>query len=205
MLQKLSYTPNLVGGSSENKEITDIAVIIPNISNPFYPSIVLGVEDVAREKGYNVLLCDSYRNPQLENAYLQSMVEKQVKGIIISSIAQNSKPFMQLVQRGLNIVAFDQDVAFPCNKITFDFEEGGFLAVEHLIMQGHEKIALIGAPLNRPSRKSIYVGYLRALEKYNIKFNKEYVLLNELEKEIHNEIYEYKTVLNWQKVFTTER
>ena len=94
----MSYTPNLVGRQLKTKEITDIAVIIPNISNPFYPSIVLGVEDVAREKGYNVLLCDSYRNPQLENAYLQSMVEKQVKGIIISSIAQNSKPFMQLVK-----------------------------------------------------------------------------------------------------------
>lgn len=199
--KKLNYTPNLVGRQLKTKKTSDIAVIIPNISNPFYPSIVLGVEDVAREKGYNVLLCDSYRNPQLETAYLQSMVEKQVKGIIISSISQNNKKFMQLVEKDLNIVAFDQDVTFPCNKITFDFEEGGFLAVEHLIMLGHKKIALIGAPINRPSRKSIYDGYLRALKKYNIKFNKEYVILNELEKEFHNEIYEYKNGIELAKRF----
>ncbi|MGI6777835.1 MAG: LacI family DNA-binding transcriptional regulator [Acetivibrionales bacterium] len=190
--KKLKYTPNLVGRQLKTKEITDIAVIIPNISNPFYPSIVLGVEDVAREKGYNVLLCDSFRNPKLESEYLHSMLQKQVKGVIISSISQNSRALMRLVETGLTIVAFDQDVTFPCNKITFDYKEGGFLAVEHLIKLGHRKIAFVGAPLNRPSRKGVYAGYLKALKKYGITFKEDIILLNELEQEIHNEIYEYK-------------
>jgi len=197
--KKLKYTPNLVGRQLKTKEITDIAVIIPNISNPFYPSIVLGVEDVAREKGYNVLLCDSFRNPKLESEYLRSMLQKQVKGVIISSISQNNKTLIKLVESGLNIVAFDQDVTFPCNKITFDYKKGGFLAVEHLIKLGHRKIAFVGAPLNRPSRKSLYAGYLKALKKYGISLNEEFVLLNELEKEIHNEIYEYKNGIELAK------
>jgi len=199
--KKLKYTPNLVGRQLKTKEITDIAVIIPNISNPFYPSIVLGVEDVAREKGYNVLLCDSFRNPKLESEYLRSMLQKQVKGVIISSISQNNKALLKLVESGLKIVAFDQDVTFPCNKITFDFEEGGFLAVKHLLELGHRKIAFVGAPLNRPSRKGLHAGYIRAIKEYDVPLNKEYILLNELEREIHNEIYEYKNGIELARRF----
>ena len=54
------------------------------------------------------------------------MLQKQVKGVIISSISQNNKTLIKLVESGLNIVAFDQDVTFPCNKITFDYKKGGF-------------------------------------------------------------------------------
>ncbi|TYP47889.1 LacI family DNA-binding transcriptional regulator [Thermosediminibacter litoriperuensis] len=199
--KKLNYTPNLLGRQLKTKETRDIAVIIPNISNPFYPSIVLGVEDAAREKGYNVLLCDSYRNPQLEIAYLNSMAKKQVRGIIISSISQNQRFLKELVSRGFNIVAFDQNVTFPCNRISFDYVKGGFLATEHLIKLGHKKIAFISAPLTRASRKGVFEGYLKALKHYKLDVNKELILINDKEQEINNEIYEYENGIELVKRF----
>lgn len=199
--KKLNYTPNLVGRQLKTKEASDIAVIIPNISNPFYPSIVLGVEDIAREKGYNVLLCDSFRNPKLEIAYLKSMIKKQVKGIIISSISTDKEFFKRIIKMGFNIVAFDQNVEFQCNKISFDYIKGGYLATEHLIKLGHEKIAFLGAPLTRQSRKGIMKGYLKALEHYNIRVEKNYIILDEIEQEIHDGIYEYKNGMKLAKRF----
>jgi len=64
--KKLNYTPNLLGRQLKTNETNDIAVIIPSITNHFYPLLILGVENVAREKGYNVLLCNSLRDPKNE-------------------------------------------------------------------------------------------------------------------------------------------
>jgi LacI family transcriptional regulator len=190
--KQLNYTPNLLGRQLKTNETRDIGIIIPNISNQFYPLLLLGVEDVAREKGYNVLLCNSLRNPMYEKKYINALFQKQVRGIIISSITKNQKYLKNFVQKGLKIVAFDQGIDLDCSKISFDFYQGGYMAAQHFIDLGHERIAFISAPLLRDSRNRIYEGFMQCLRDNGIKPSRDYIIISEDEQESHEQIYEFK-------------
>ncbi|MBO0992116.1 LacI family DNA-binding transcriptional regulator [Bacillus sp. SD088] len=190
--KELNYIPNMIGRQLKTNNSMTVGVIIPSITNPFYSSIVLGIEDIARSRGYHVLLCNSHRSPELEEEYLKTLLEKQVRGLIVSSISSNKELVEALVQKGLNVVAFDQTIeGLDCSQIQFDFRKGGFLATEYLIEKAHRKIGFISSPLTRPSRLSIYEGYQHALEKYGMKTEKEWIQIASNEEELSERNYEF--------------
>lgn len=180
---KLNYTINIVGRMLKKSDSLDIGVIIPTISNPFYSQIILGIEFEARQRGYNILLCNSLRNPDTEKKYIQSLYQKQVRGIIISSIGENHSFINEIQQNGVNIVAFDQDIDINCSKVSFDYKKGGLLATDYLINQGHNNIAFLTSPLITKNRKDTLEGYKQALINNGIKFNPGNVIVSDTEQE----------------------
>lgn len=190
--KEIDYTPNLLGRQLKTNKSNDIGIIIPNITNQFYPLLLSGVEGVAREKGYNVFLCNSLRNPENEKKYLTSLFQKMVKGVIISSITGNHEYLQQLQHKGLQVVAFDQGIEIDCNKISFNFYQGGYMAAEYFLKQGHSRIAFLSAPLTRYSRISIYNGFMECLKDNSIQQPKKYVLVAQDEKESFKQIYEFE-------------
>ncbi|PAV31256.1 LacI family transcriptional regulator [Virgibacillus profundi] len=191
--KEVNYIPNMIGRQLKTNNSMTIGVIIPSITNPFYSSIVLGIEDIARSRGYHVFLCNSHRSPQLEEEYLKTLFEKQVKGLIVSSISPDKNLLGALVQKDLNIVAFDQTIeGLNSSQIHFDYRKGGYMATEYLIKKGHRKIALISSPLTRPSRISVYKGYLNALENYNIEIDKSLIQIASREYEEFERSYEFR-------------
>jgi len=192
--KRLKYIPNLIGRQLKSKISNDIGVIIPNITNEYYPQLILGIEHVAREKGFNVLLCNSQRNPQNERNFLESLFQRQVKGIIISSLEKKYNFLQHLIANEAKIVLFEHDADIDCSKIIFNFEKGGYLAAKHLAELGHRKIAFFSAPLNKYSRLKVYNGFNEYLNSCGISLKKDYIFISEEEeKESHNEIYEYNT------------
>ncbi len=190
--KELNYIPNMIGRQLKTNNSMTIGVIIPSITNPFYSSIVLGIEDIARDRGYHVLLCNSHRTPELEEEYLTTLFEKQVKGIIVSSISHKKELLDELMQMGLNIVALDQTIeGLNSSQIHFDFKKGGYLATEYLIEKGHQKIAFISSPLTRPSRLSVFQGYQEALQKHGIEVNEAMIQIASREEEISDKNYEF--------------
>ncbi|NGP45611.1 LacI family transcriptional regulator [Bacillaceae bacterium SIJ1] len=191
--EEVNYIPNMLGRQLKTNNSMTIGVIIPSITNPFYSSIVLGVEDIARSRGYHVLLCNSHRSPQLEEEYLKTLFEKQVKGLIVSSISPDKNLLGALVRKGLQIVAFDQTIdGLNSSQIHFDYKKGGFMATEYLIKKGHRKIALISSPLTRPSRISVYEGYLNALEQNDLDIDESLIQVASKEYEAFDRSYEFK-------------
>lgn len=192
--QEMNYSPNLIGRMLKKSESRDIGVIIPNISNPFYPQLVLGIETEARKHGFNILLCNSFRDVANEKKYIESMYQKQVKGIILSTIREEHDFLKKLCENGLKVVGFDQNIeGLQCNKISFDFTAGGIMAVDYLIKMGHKKIAFATAPLTRRSRREIFSGYKLGLMKNNIEFTEDYLYLIEVEKEVENGTFEFES------------
>jgi LacI family transcriptional regulator len=190
--KELNYIPNMIGRQLKTNNSMTVGVIIPSITNPYYSSIVLGIEDIARNRGYHVLLCNSHRSPKLEEEYLKTLFEKQVKGLIVSSISPNKEFLGDLVQKGLNVVAFDQTIDdLNSSQIHFDYRKGGYLATEYLLEKGHSKIAFVSAPLSRPSRLSIFQGYQDALEKYGIVVDESWIQIASREEEISEKNYEF--------------
>jgi LacI family transcriptional regulator len=190
--KELEYTPNMLGRQLKTNNNMTIGVIVPSISNPFYSSVVLGIEEIARKHGYSVLLCNSLRSPSIELEHLKTLFEKQVKGLIISSISGNKKLLKDLTNKGLNVVALDQSLYdLDGSQIHFDSRKGGYMATKYLIEKGHRKIAFVTAPLNRPSRKDMFRGYQDALIEYGIKPVEYWTQIATAEEEISDEIYEF--------------
>lgn len=162
--KELNYTPNMLGRQLKTNNSMTIGVIIPSISNPFYADVVLGIEEIARKNGYHVLLCNSHQNPNLEEEYLQTLLEKQVKGLILSSISNRKDVLQSYLDKGLNIISIDQMIDNPdVYQIGFDYRKGGYLACKYLIEQGHRSIGFVTAELDRPSRLGLFRGYQDAL------------------------------------------
>lgn len=196
---RLNYIPNLLGRHLKNKLSKDIGVLIPNITNQFYPQLVLGIEHTARNRGYNVLLCNSQRDPKNEKTYLKTFFQKQTSGIIISSIIRKHDYLKQLMNHGVEVVALEQNIDLDCSKINYNYQKGGYLAAEYLVENGHRLIGFISAPLNRPSRKKVFEGFMKYFEENNIKIDKDYIIVSEIEEESFDEIYEYKNGKNLKK------
>ncbi|TVY08901.1 LacI family DNA-binding transcriptional regulator [Paenibacillus cremeus] len=178
--KQLNYTPNMLGRQLKKNNSMSIGVIIPSISNPFYADVVLGIEEIARQSGYQVLLCNAHQNPKLEAEYLQTLLEKQVKGVIISSISQRRGWLKPYLNRGVSIISIDQRIeSRQVVQIGFDYRHGAYLACSHLIQRGHRRIAFISAALNRSSRQHIHQGYQDAMQEAGITPLKAWIQISE--------------------------
>lgn len=193
-VKELHYTPNLIGQNLKTQQCRDIGVVIPNISNPYYAALLQGIYDIAISGDYNIILTNSYRNPEIEAKNIRLLIQKQVSGIILVSISQDPEAVKEALNYGCRVVVVEQDIAVDCIKIGFNFERGAYLAASHLIENNHRKIALIGAPLDRPSRIQMLEGYKRCLREHGISIEEDYILLSGFENE-SEQSYEYQNGL----------
>lgn len=190
--EEYHYIPNMIGKQLKTHNNMTIGAIIPTISNPFYSSVMQGIEEVARKNNYHVFLCNSLQNARIEDEYLKTLFENQVKGVIISSISNNREQLRHLISLGLNVIAIDQKIDIAeVQQIEFDYRKGGYLAVQHLIEQGHREIAYVSAPLDRPSRQSIYEGYLAALHDAGLEASELQIQIADGETDQNDGIYEF--------------
>ena len=191
--EQMNYVPNIVGRMLKKSDSRDIGVIVPNISNPFYPTLVLGIEQEAKYRGYDILLFNSFRDPDTESKYLQTLYQKQVKGIIISPIAENIKRLRELQKMGLKITVLDQAVKdIKCSRVGFDYIKGGMMAIDHLVEMGHTNIAFVTSPLTKESRIQTYEGYKIGLYRNGIEFCEENVIVSRTEEEYEKGTYEFE-------------
>lgn len=163
--EKLEYTPNTMAQSLRREVCRDIALIVPNLSNPFYLQAVLGVGEALAGGDYSMIFCNTMHDPERERNFLKQLFERQVKGVILSSVAEgNAELVKKYIQRGMKFVLLDQmltNVETP--GIHYDSRAGARMAVEHLLSQGHRKIAFATTSLVRFTRTEIYKGYQEAL------------------------------------------
>ena len=163
--EKLNYSPNAVARSLRQDTCKDIGLIVPNISNPFYLQAIHGIEDALRTSDYNIILCNTMHDPGREKAFLKQLYERQVKGVILSSVCEVNADIVQMhSKRGMKFVLLDQMLAgVETMCINFDSRAGSRMATEYLIQQGHQKIAFATTPMIRWTRKEMYKGYQDAL------------------------------------------
>lgn len=175
---ELNYQPNRLALSLRQKQTHTIGVIIPNLDYVL-STMVKGIDEVALEAGYTVMVCQSNESFGREVLNTSRMFDSLVDGLIIS-VSSETKTFdhiKKFQERNLPIVAFDRivpEIVVP--NVTLDNEEGGFLATEHLILQGYKNIAILAGQKNLGISNSRLNGYLNALKKYKIKIDKSLIV-----------------------------
>lgn len=165
LAKEMNYVPNMIGRQLKVSRSTTIGVIVPSIINPFYSSVLFGIEEIARNNNFTVIACNSLHDPLLEDEYIQTIMEKQIKGLIISSISNDKSQLKNMIMTGVHVIAIDQKIEEDqISQIEFDYYKGGYLATRHLQSKGHKQIGYVTSKLDRPSRKSILLGYMEAMK-----------------------------------------
>lgn len=164
-IQQLNYVPNAMARALRQEDCYDIGLIVPNLSNPFYLQSIHGIEEVLHDNGYNIILCNTMQNPSREREFLQKLYERQVKGVILSSVNEfDSDTVLIYIRRGMKFVLLDQMLrGIEGVSINYDLRSGARIAVEHLIESGHRKIAFATTPMIRWTRREMFKGYQEGL------------------------------------------
>ena len=169
--EKLNYQPNQLAVSLRQKQTHTIGVIVPNLDYVL-SLMVRGIDEVALEAGYTVMVCQSNESFGREIVNTKRLSESLVDGFIISVSSETKifDHFKKIQERNLPMVVFDRVTPhLIAPSVRLDNEEGGFMATEHLIEQGYKRIAILAGPENLGVSNSRMQGYLNALKKYKIK------------------------------------
>lgn len=167
-IQKLKYEPNDVARGLANKKTTTIALILPDITNPFFPELSRAVEDVARMHGYTVILCNSDGHADKEKSYIEILKQKYVSGIIFASHQLNDYDVEHLKKNNLPFVVLDRAPSQgACSVICSKNIEGAKLAVQHLLAVGCKKIAHIYGPQEIKTARDRLIGYEESVKDFS--------------------------------------
>ena len=177
--KQLGYIPNLQARNLKSKKSTSIGIIIPSIANPFYPSIVRGIEDEIVSRNYHMSISSCDRDKERINYSIENMLAVNVQGIISIYIDEIPEAMFRLVKRGgvaLNVVS--NVICIPdMHTIMVDKVEECELAVQHLLDLGHKKVAMLFDKLDNSIRRSRLTGYKQVLGKAKIPYREEYVYI----------------------------
>jgi DNA-binding LacI/PurR family transcriptional regulator len=170
-VKELGYRPNKLARSLKKKETRLIGVVVTEITNPFYPLMLKGVEDSALSNKYNLMLCTTGDNPQKEYDLVQSMVDQGVDGVVLATVdKENSKSIQFLKNESVPHVLINRAPSdYEGNLVRINSYRVGELATEFLIQHGHEDIAFIGG--NRLNSWERERGYKDTLLKHGIEPN----------------------------------
>jgi DNA-binding LacI/PurR family transcriptional regulator len=168
-VEKLNYQRNRVARSLRAKTSLIVGLIISDIQNPFFTSVVRGVEDVAYDHGYTLLLCNSDEDPTKEHLYIDIMLAEKVAGVIISPVAEVDNYSSLLLQAGVPIVSMDRRMRdLDVDTVLVNNVKGAYQAVSHLIELGHRRVGFIGGPLQTTTGRERHEGYKKALTEHGI-------------------------------------
>src|SRR5882757_3649533 len=165
--KELSYQPHRIAAALRNGKTNVIGVIIPSADRNFFGSIVRGIEEIAMKANYQVMICQTYEDPEKEAAAVQVLLNSRVDGIIatLSKGTVDFRHFLEAKAKGIPVVMFDRsNDRLELSSVVIDDFLGGYKAAEHLIKQGCRRIA----HFTSFQRISIYSerlrGYRAALE-----------------------------------------
>ncbi len=167
--QELDYRPSRVARSLREQRSRIIGLIISDIQNPFFTSIVRAVEDGAHASGHAVFLCNTDEDEAKETLYIDLMLAEHVAGVILSSTTGRNPAYNHLIHAGIPAVAIDRRVYnVPLDTVLVDNIGATRRAVEHLIAQGHRRIGAIVGHLNSSTGEERLRGYTDALMAHKI-------------------------------------
>lgn len=175
--ERLNYTPNLFARGLKTNKSSELAILIPSITNPFYTSLVSGIESIAIKEGYNILLYNTNSSNLSEEKIIRSVLGKRISGMIIST-GNDSAEFIKELQNKKNpsirIVLVDYAVSGSnYSSVYYDYRKGSALGVEYLINKGHRNLVYAGLKPDRRTRVDRIEGFKDAVMRAGLPFRDE--------------------------------
>ncbi|MCH3995241.1 LacI family transcriptional regulator [Prevotella cerevisiae] len=178
-----NFYPNIIGAAlrhSRDMPMKVIGVILPQFVHYYFSSVLTGIEEEARIRGYHIMVALSDEHYDREVEVCESFYKNKVCGIIVSQAKDTKKydHFRKLMNHGVPLVFYDRIcTGVNCSRVVVDDYRGAYMAVSHLIETGCKRIAFYGSSMNLEISKNRYNGYKDALLKHGLLIKEKYVRL----------------------------
>ncbi|MGM8213379.1 catabolite control protein A [Virgibacillus sp. W0430] len=176
-IERLGYRPNAVARGLASKKTTTVGAIIPDISSIFFSELARGIEDIATMYKYNMILSNSDQNKDKELQLINTMLEKQVDGIIFMGSNITDEHIQQFSSSSVPVVlaaTYDETDTIP--SVNIDYEEAAYEATMYLINQRNGQPAIITSEDDIKANELKYKGYLRAIRESSIEVNESFII-----------------------------
>lgn len=177
-IDRLGYRPNAVARGLASKKTTTVGVIIPDISNTFYAELARGIEDIATMYKYNIILSNSDQNKEKEFHLLNTMLGKQVDGIVFMGEDITDIHVEEFKKSPVPIVlAASFDEQNETSSVNIDYTQAAYDAMKYFIEQGHKRIGFVSGPfINKAGSAKKLQGYKKALEEAGISYDENLII-----------------------------
>ena len=177
LIDAMGYKPNWFARGLNFNKTNTIGLLVPNILDPAFVEIAEGAEDVVNKKGYNVLLCITEGNPEKEETYLQTLIDRRVDGVILVSSMLEDHQIEALREQGIPVVLVGENKGNAKGPIVrIDCCDASDKAVKHLLECGHSRIAMVSGVVPEIENQRKVEGYYKALNEAGIVTNPDYLV-----------------------------
>ncbi len=166
---QLGYVPNAVARHLRSRRTKTLALVVSDITNPFFTTIARGVEDAAARSGYAVMFANTDESESEEMQYLRMLAQRQIDGVLLVPAGSSPEPYRLLQAQGIPVVVLDRRVSVrKLDEVRCDSESGAYELVRHLIALGHHRIGIVTGRRNISTSVDRVAGYERALTEAGI-------------------------------------
>jgi len=163
-VKRLKYVPNGLARSLRSQKTTTLALVVTDITNPFFTLIARAVEDTASAAGYSVFFCNTDESEAKEQEYLDILLQKQVAGILLVPVRSTPSSIKFIHDHGASVVVLDRRISgMTMDTVRCDSEGGAYQLTQLLINLGHRQIAMLTGPRGVSTAEDRVAGYERAL------------------------------------------
>ncbi len=184
-MAELGYVPNIVARRLRSNRTYTIAGIIPDILNPFYPAFERGIQDIAEQYGYDLMIFNTDSREEKERKYLNALIQGRVDGLVGVFFHLTAHDLAPLLEQDIHIVRLEAmgkpAGAWPLDNIYVDNIEAAHNAVSYLIEKGHRRIGMLASP-DGPARFRI-AGYHSALKTHDLPVDDELIRAGAMDEE----------------------
>ena len=184
-IRELEYYPGEIAKEIKLKQTCMLGMVLPDITNPFFPEIMRGAEDRAYERGYLLVTANTDERIEREREVVSALRSRRVDGILLAAASGNDTQHIRTaIEAGISVVCLDRTTAgIDTDAVLLDNVRGGQRCVRHLIRQGHREIAIITGPLNVQSARERYQGYQDALQEAEIEVTQNLIQEGDFRRE----------------------
>lgn len=168
-IEELGYVPNMLGPSLRFRQTMTLAVVITDITNPFWTTVTRGIEDVAQSNGYSTILCNTDESEEKQEQYLQMLLRRRIDGILLVPASSSSHPIRLIKRQGIPLVVLDRQIPdVDVDIVRADSETGAYELTRHLLSLGHHQIAMLAGPKSTSTAVDRVNGFCRAMNETGV-------------------------------------
>jgi len=185
-IRELDYHPNHIARSLKTSKTRTLGIIVPDMTIPYFPKLIRGAEAAARERGYSLIAVNSDDNGERQRDLLSLLRSQRVDGIllVIAAAPTPMNQIVRMVEAGVQLVCLDRiPDRVPVDCVSVEDTEAAEMGVDHLLAQGHRRIAIVTGPQTLKNERQRLLGYKLAMERAGIPLEEELVWFGNLRPE----------------------
>lgn len=168
-IDELAYVPNALGPSLRSKRTMTLALVLSDITNPFWTTVARGVEDTANENGYHIIIGNTDESPEKQSDYLTFMLQKQVDGFLLVPASSNVTSSDIFQRQRVPFVVLDREIqGDDYDSVRSDSQGGACKLTKYLLELGHKRIAVITGRQDNSAAKDRVGGFMQAIEEADL-------------------------------------